>query len=239
MLPVLFIIGVLLLLLYCAYKPPPWLISYCEWRWPHVLWRVRTRSKIVALTIDDGPSEMTQDILNILKANEACATFFVIGSHVGSREQLLQELILNGNELGNHAMYDEPSRRLSDEVLSEQIALVQQQIESSYGACGRDPPPKYFRPGHGLFSTRMRNQLAQLGYRLVLGDVYPHDPQISSSRLNSMHILSMVKPGSIVICHDGTGRSWTLPMLQTVLPELKRRGYRIVTVTELLRHQMS
>lgn len=239
MLPLLFIVGVLLACLYMAYKPPGWLIGYCAYRWPDVLWRVRTDLKVVALTIDDGPSEMTQEILNILKANEACATFFIIGSHIDS-EKILQELVLNGNELGNHAMHDEPSRRLSDRVLSEQIAFVEQRIESSYQACGREPPPKYFRPGHGIFSTRMRNQLARLGYRLILGDVYPHDPLISSWRLNSLHILSMVKPGSIVICHDGSGRRWTLPMLQKVLPELRRRGYRVVTVTDLLRyHQLS
>jgi peptidoglycan/xylan/chitin deacetylase (PgdA/CDA1 family) len=78
----------------------------------------------------------------------------------------------------------------------------------------------------------MRNLVSKLGYRLVLGDVYPHDPQVPFASLNARHILSLVKPGSIIICHDR--REWTVPMLREVLPELKRRGYGVVTVSELL-----
>lgn len=236
MLPILLILGVLLALLYIIYRPPVWLISFCQRRWPDVLWHVNTTSKAVALTIDDGPSTMTQEIFDILKANDATATFFIIGSHVSGHETVLQELVLAGNELGNHAVKDEPSRLLSDEELSRQLVSVQEQIESIYMACGRKAPPQYFRPGHAIFSTRMRNLLSRLRYRLVLGDVYPHDPFIPFWRLNSMHILSMVRPGSIIVCHDGNGRNWTLPMLRKVLPELKRRGYRVVPLTELLNH---
>ena len=94
------------------------------------------------------------------------------------------------------------------------------------------PKNQYFRPGSGLFSDRMRKLLDKLGYKLVLGSVYPHDPQISWWRVNARHVLSMVRPGAIIINHDR--RSWTLPMLKTVLPELKRRGYRVVGLTELL-----
>jgi peptidoglycan/xylan/chitin deacetylase (PgdA/CDA1 family) len=62
--------------------------------------------------------------------------------------------------------------------------------------------------------------------------VYPHDPQIAYAGVNARHVLSMVRPGSIVICHDR--RAWTVPMLKKVLPELKTRGYRVETVTGLL-----
>ena len=71
-----------------------------------------------------------------------------------------------------------------------------------------------------------------MGYRLVLGGVYPHDPQVASPWLNARHVLSMVRPGAIIVCHDR--RPWTAPMLRKVLPELKRRGYRVVSVSELL-----
>jgi peptidoglycan/xylan/chitin deacetylase (PgdA/CDA1 family) len=63
--------------------------------------------------------------------------------------------------------------------------------------------------------------------------VYPHDPQIGYPSVNARHILSMVRPGSIIICHDR--REWTAPMLRKVLPELKRRGYRVTTVSGLLK----
>ncbi|KAI4165486.1 MAG: hypothetical protein LQ342_000896 [Letrouitia transgressa] len=216
-----------------VYKPPSLLVRYLQRRWPDVLWRVPTSSKVIALTIDDGPSEYTDEIMQILKSNGATATFFIIGSQVAGREKTLQDIVRNGNELGNHAMHDEPSRSLSDSTLVEEIHSVEEMMHKAYDVVGKEPPPKYFRPGSGFFSGRMRKMLGRLGYRLVLGSIYPHDPQIPFWRVNVSHILSMVRPGGIIICHDR--RSWTAPMLRKVLPEIVRKGYRIVTVTELLK----
>lgn len=67
---------------------------------------------------------------------------------------------------------------------------------------------------------------------MVLADIYPHDPQIPYWRVNASHILSMLKPGGVIVCHDR--RSWTVPMLRKVVPEMKRRGWRITTVSGLL-----
>lgn len=161
------------------------------------------------------------------------ATFFIIGSQVAGYEETLQDLVRNGNELANHAMHDEPSRSLSDAALVDQIQSVEEILHKVYTAVDAEPSPKYFRPGSGFFSGRMRKVLGRLGYQLVLGSIYPHDPQIPFWRINARHILSMLRPGGIIICHDR--RSWTGPMLQMVIPEIRRKGYRIVTVTELLR----
>lgn len=232
-------IGACLLIapLYIAYKPPTFLINYLQRRWPDVLWHAPTSRKVMALTIDDAPSEYTQGMLEVLKANNAAATFFIIGSQVAGHEETLRELLRNNNELGNHAMHDEPSRSLSDADLTTQIHAVNNIIRDAHAGVGMTdaPPPQnnYFRPGSGFFSTRMRKVLTDLGYRLVLGSVYPHDPQIPFWRVNAKHILSMLRPGGIIICHDR--RSWTAPMLREVLPEMERRGYRVVTVTELLK----
>lgn len=233
MLILLSVVSILLVPFYLIYKPPAFLIRYFQHRWPDVLWCVPTSSKIVALTIDDGPSEYTDEIMQILKANNATATFFIIGSQVAGHEERMQDLIRNGNELGNHAMRDEPSRSLSDSTLVDQIQFVEEMLHSAYATVDAQPPPKYFRPGSGFFSDRMRRMLGRLGYRLVLGSIYPHDPQIPFWRINASHILSMLRPGGIIICHDR--RSWTIPMLQKVLPEIRRRGYRVVTITELVR----
>lgn len=219
---------------YLIYKPPAYLLRYFQWRWPDVLWCVSTSSKVVALTIDDGPSDYTNEIIQILKSNGATATFFVIGSQVAGQEKTLQDLVRNGNELGNHAMHDEPSRSLSDATLLDQIHSVDGMIRKAYTAIDdAGLPPKVFRPGSGFFSGRMRKMLGKLRYRLVLGSIYPHDPQIPFWRINASHILSMLRPGGIIICHDR--RSWTVPMLRKVLPEIRRKGYRITTVTELLK----
>jgi peptidoglycan/xylan/chitin deacetylase (PgdA/CDA1 family) len=220
--------------LYCIYKPPNILIRYCQRRWPDVLFHVSTDKKVVALTIDDAPSAHTAEILRLLQLHGATATFFLIGSQITGYENTLVDLVRAGSELANHAMEDEPSRALSDDALREQIRTVHARIQEAYTASGTQTQPDnwLFRPGSGFFSSGMRMVVKELGYRLILGDVYPHDPQIPYWRLNASHILSMVKPGSIIICHDR--REWTGPMLQTVLPELSRRGYSVVTVSDLL-----
>ena len=233
MLILLSIICILIAPFYWIYKPPAYLIRYFQWRWPDVLWRISTSSKVVALTIDDGPSEYTDEIMQILKSNGATATFFIIGSQVPGHEKTLEALIRNGNELGNHAMHDEPSRSLSDAVLGDQIRSVGEVLQQAYTSVDAEHPPQYFRPGSGFFSGRMRKMLGRMGYRLVLGSIYPHDPQIPSWRVNAAHILSMLQPGGIIICHDR--RSWTAPMLRSVLPEIRRKGYRTITVTQLLK----
>lgn len=160
------------------------------------------------------------------------ADIFVIGSQAADNGHLLERIVLNGNELGNHAMHDEPSQSLTDEMLTPEILDVESLIHTAYLGARTDPPSRYFRPGSGFFNQRMLEILSRLKYRLILGSIYPHDPQISLRRLNARHILSMLRPGAIIICHDR--RSWTPPMLRRVVPKIRRRGYRITTVTELL-----
>ncbi|KAK3394038.1 hypothetical protein B0H63DRAFT_444237 [Podospora didyma] len=248
---------VLVLPLYIVYKPPSPLIRYFSHRWTDVIWRLwlPPSKKLVALTIDDAPSDHTRDILAALAASSAHATFFVVGNQVPGREHILRDIVLAGHELGNHGMRDEPARSLSDDELKKQIKLVEGIINDAYHAAGRARMPPnddvevdegevgtgmssrrrrnhYYRPGSGFFSDRMRVLVRKLDYRLVLGSIYPHDAQIGNWRVNAKHILSMLSPGGIIICHDR--RSWTPPMLQKVLPEMSRRGYKAVTVTELL-----
>ncbi|KAL5341674.1 hypothetical protein BJX70DRAFT_43110 [Aspergillus crustosus] len=295
---------------YIIYKPPQLLIRYFATKYPDILWHVPnlkpSTQPIVALTIDDAPSEYTTQLLSLLKENDAHATFFVIGDQIPGKEGLLREAVEQGHELANHAMFDEPSKDLSDEELAAQIQAVQSRIQRIYAAAGHGAeahdevkvedgeqdslfaaaagsftslsssvesgtedqrssgdteggngnsnandnpdglsdvgesipaaaggPGRYFRPGSGFFTDRMRALVQREGFRLVLGNVYPHDPQINVPWVNAAHVLSMVRPGSIIIVHDR--RPWTAPMLATVLPELKRRGYRVGTVSDLLK----
>lgn len=221
---------------YVIYKPPRLVINYFAYRWPDVLWHVTLpqKQKTIALTIDDAPSEHTREILSLLREHGARATFFVIGGQVSGREEILKEIVEGGHELGNHGMHDEAARALSDGELEEQMVKVEGMMQKAYAANAikNGPKHKYFRPGSGFFSDHMRVLINKMGYRLVLGSIYPHDAQISYWWLNARHILSMLRPGGIIICHDL--RSWTIPMLRRVLPEAKRRGYSFVTVTELL-----
>ena len=220
--------------IYCIYRPPRYVISYLRTKYPDVLFEVDTAEKIVALSIDDAPSTHTADIMEVLRENDAHATFFVIGSQADTPRgpETLRSLVHAGHELGNHAMRDEPSRDLSSDDLESQVRTVKAKLVDAYEAEGKILPNNYFRPGSGLFNFRMRDMLGNRGFRIVLGSVYPHDPQIPYPSVNARHILSMVHPGAIIICHDR--RSWTVPMLKMVLPELKKQGYKIVTITDLV-----
>src|SRR2546421_5411031 len=102
MIVLLAVMCILITPFYIIYKPPAFLIRYFQHRWPDVLWSVSTPSKIIALTIDDGPSEYTDEIMQALKTNGATATFFIIGSQVAGREKTLQNLIRNGNRSEEH-----------------------------------------------------------------------------------------------------------------------------------------
>jgi peptidoglycan/xylan/chitin deacetylase (PgdA/CDA1 family) len=218
--------------LWCVYEPPAYLIGYLRNRYPDVLFEVPTTEKIIALSIDDAPSGYTDEIMEVLAQNDAHATFFVIGGQVAGREKVLQRAVKAGHELGNHAMRDEPSKDLSNEELKNQIYKVQGMLKTAYEAEGKTLTNNFFRPGSGFFDGRMRELLREWGFRITLGSVYPHDPQIPYYSVNARHILSMAHPGAIIICHDR--RSWTLPMLRIVLPELRKRGYKIVTISDLL-----
>ena len=95
-----------------------------------------TPNKIIALTIDDAPSEYTRGILEVLKENEATATFFVIGGQVHGRERILEDMVNSGMELGNHAMHDEPSRSLSPTQLGSEMREVEGSINGTYASVG-------------------------------------------------------------------------------------------------------
>lgn len=217
---------------YCVYKPPRFLIGYLRGKFPDVLFEEPTADKIIALSLDDAPSAHTDEIMQVLRDNDAHATFFVIGQQVEGREATLRKLVAQGHELGNHAMRDEPSSRLSNDELEKQVNDVKALLTAAYEAEGKILPNNYFRPGSGFFNRRMRDLLGNRGFRIVLGSIYPHDPQIPYPTANAKHILSMAHPGGIIICHDRRG--WTAPMLRIVLPELKRQGYKIVTITDLV-----
>ncbi|KND01796.1 chitooligosaccharide deacetylase [Spizellomyces punctatus DAOM BR117] len=98
-----------------------------------------------------------------------------------------------------------------------------------------EAPVKYrwFRPGSGWFNSAMLATVEKHGYRTALGCVYPHDPHISNARLNAWHVLRGVHPGAIIVLHDC--RSWTIDTLKILLPELRKRGYAVRTLTEVYR----
>jgi peptidoglycan/xylan/chitin deacetylase (PgdA/CDA1 family) len=209
---------------------PEWLIDLVAKWYPGCLYHVPTHKRVVALTIDDGPDpQSTPLILDQLRRQGARATFFLIAERVRSREQLVRALVSEGHELGNHFMQDQPSIRLSPSAFEADLVMAHE-VLAPYGALS------WVRPASGWYSDAMIEVMSRHGYRCALGSVYPLDAAIPSGSLAVRYILRNVRPGSIVVLHEGGSRGWrTAKVLGQVLPELRRRGYRVVSLSELVR----
>jgi peptidoglycan-N-acetylglucosamine deacetylase len=194
-----------------------------------VLFHVATDQKIIALTIDDGPHPtLTNDILDVLADYGVRATFFVIGGRVAGNEAILRRLVAEGHELGNHLMTDLPSVRLSAEEFDRQLAHTHHLLRP-FG------PVRWFRPGSGWYNQRMLDQIRPYNYRCVVGSLYPYDAQLSSTEFVTNYILGNAQRGAIIILHDGTAeRQKTVAVLRRIVPALASRGYRFVTLSELV-----
>jgi peptidoglycan/xylan/chitin deacetylase (PgdA/CDA1 family) len=207
---------------------PEWLIDRMAAWYPGCLYRVATNQPLIALTIDDGPDlETTPLILDELHRHGARATFFLIAERVRGRERLVRNLVAEGHELGNHFTQDRPSIRLSAGAFESDLVHAHE-VLAPYGAV------KWARPGSGWYSDSMIATMERHGYRCALGSVYPLDAAIPSGSLAVSYILRNARPGSIVVLHEGGGRGRrTAKVLAQLLPELHRRGYRVVSLSEL------
>ncbi len=205
-----------------------WQVRRLEKANPRVLYSIDTATRAVALTIDDGPDPVTTPaILDVLARNGAHATFFIITSRVPGSEGLLRRMLAEDHELGNHLLRDEPSIKLSP-------AEFERQLRESHEVLSRFAAVRWFRPGSGKFDPPMLNTIEQHGYRCALGSAYPFDPQIRWSWFSKRFILSTVQGGSVVILHDwGANGKRTVKTLSNLLPTLRARGFRVVTLTEL------
>lgn len=208
---------------------PRWLVARLAHRSPQVVYFVETADSVVALTIDDGPDpETTPVILEVLGAHRARATFFLISGRVSGNEALVSGIVERGHELGNHLTRDEPS-----------IGLAPSEFEGALleadAVLSRFATVRWVRPGAGWYSDSMLSIIEAHGYRCALGSIYPYDSQIPSSAFAAFHILETVRPGSIIVLHDGGARGQrAAAALRRVLPELERRGFRVVTLSELV-----
>ncbi len=213
-----------------VWAPPNWLIDSLARLRPGCLYRVKLRVPLIALTIDDGPdSAGTPPILAQLQRHQARATFFLISSRVAGREPLVRELVRAGHELGNHLTRDEASIRLRP-------AGFERALLEAHGALAPFAPVTWVRPGSGWYSQAMIAIMRRHQYRCALGSVYPFDAAVPSAAFAARYILRNVQPGAVVILHDGGSRGLrTARVLREVLPELRRRGYQVVTLSELVR----
>jgi peptidoglycan/xylan/chitin deacetylase (PgdA/CDA1 family) len=125
-------------------------------------------------------------------------------------------------------MDDRPSKDLPVAVFDEDFDAMALRLERLGGG-------KLFRPASGWYDEHMIKAAAARGYQTVLGSIYPFDAQIPSPAFSSWYVLQNLAPGAILVLHDGEERGIrTAEALRSLLPEVRRRGYRVVTVSSLL-----
>ncbi len=185
---------------------------------------INEEDKVVALTFDDGPSKYTKDILDILKKYDACGTFFLIGNKVSFYGEVLREMLSEGNEIGNHSYDHKYLTRLSEEEVKDEINKTQDEIKRVTGYT-----PTLFRPTYGGYNNTLKSYI---DLTFVLWDADSRDWSIKSTEGIMYNVFKDVKSGSIILFHDN--HEYSVNALPSVIKELKKQGYKFVTVSELL-----
>jgi len=184
---------------------------------------------MVALTFDDGPGDLTDQILDILEQNNAVATFYVIGRHVETHSDTILRAHDMGCEIANHSWSHPSLDRLSSDRIRTQLQNTSDAIESLTGV-----PPSSMRPPFGNINSNVRNTSGELGLAVVLWSIDPSDYLPQSVDEIYKHIMDRVEDGDIILLHDVHQR--TVETTKRLIPALKRRGFQLVTVSELMHY---
>lgn len=183
--------------------------------------------KLIALTFDDGPHfRYTEMILDILKEYEVKATFFVIGQNAERFPEIVLRCNSEGHEIGNHTY----GHKIGDKGLEADIQRTDKIIE---GITGRRA--KLFRPPAGYVNESVKRAAENTDKSVILWNIDTLDWRHRSPDEIADGVLSSAKSGSIILMHDFiTPDTPTPDALLRIIPELKEKGFRFVTVSELI-----
>lgn len=184
----------------------------------------------IAMTFDDGPSAMlTPKLLDLLAAHHIKATFFVIGENVAEYPEIVARAAREGHEIGNHSWSHPNFGKMSDDAVRSQLRRTDDAIKSATGE-----RPTLMRPPYGSITVREKHWIHdEFGYRVILWDVDPYDWKRPGPIVVRNRILKETQPGSIVLSHDI--HPGTIEAMPSTLDALEAKGFKFVTVSELLR----
>ncbi len=203
----------------------------------------------VALTFDDGPDpQWTPKILNILKAKDVKAAFMLIGSQAQENVGIMQRMVREGHEIGNHTYSHPDISEVSTRQLQLEMNLTERLFASKLGL-----DPLYFRPPYSIDQEPDTDDQAEPAYRIqqmgytVIGDKIDTDDWNEHPRKTPQQITDTVLSylnrmqgrqdllGSVILLHDGGGnRSATVAALPVLIDALRAHGYKIVPVSALM-----
>lgn len=190
---------------------------------------VTVEGPFIALTFDDGPNEkLTPRLLDLLAQHHIHATFFVLGECVERNPDILKRAAREGHEIGNHSWSHPNLAKMSDESVRGQIKRTEELIAGTTGT-----RPTLFRPPYGSITAHQKHLVHdELGYQIILWDVDPLDWKNPGPTVVANRILKETRPGSIVLSHDIHAQ--TIEAMPRTLNELEAKGFKFLTVSELL-----
>jgi polysaccharide deacetylase family sporulation protein PdaB len=195
------------------------------------IWEVPTSHKAVSLTFDDGPlDKTTPEILNVLREKNVKATFFVVGEQVRRFPTIVFQEIQEGHEVGSHSYTHPRLTGLTKGRMAEELDKTEEAILKAA------PKPTLFRPPEGKYNNTLIDLAHDRGYTIILWSIDTRDWTAPSVEDVVNSVLKSVKPGSIILLHDGIYPSPTPEAVGYIIDNLKSRGYEFVTVSELLQY---
>src|SRR5947207_6164454 len=184
----------------------------------------------IAMTFDDGPSAtLTPKLLDLLAAHHIKVTFFVIGENVAEHPEIVARAAHEGHEIGNHSWSHPNFAKMSDDAVRSQLRRTDEAIKNATGE-----RPTLMRPPYGSVTAREKHWIHdEFGYRVILWDVDPYDWKRPGPAVVRSRILKETQPGSIVLSHDI--HPGTIEAMPSTLDALAAKGFKFVTVSELIR----
>lgn len=202
------------------------------------IYRVKTNEKKIAITFDDGPSPVwTPQILDELKKANIKATFFMIGHHIKKYPDIAKRVAREGHQIGNHGYAHSVLFYYTPDELEEDIKYSEYIIKEITGQT-----TTCFRPPKALITYREKEKIKSMGYRIVLWSLNSKDWVTFDDKYIVRYILRNIRNGDIILFHDSGGvfkteggnRSETVTTIPLLAEKLKERGFKLVTIDELL-----
>ena len=181
----------------------------------------------IALTFDDGPNTViTPQVLDILEENGAVGTFFLIAQNINPESaEMVRRAVAMGCDIENHSVTHSFMDEMSPEQIREEVKTCSEKITAITGRA-----PEFFRPPFIRVSQEMYDNI-ELTFICGAG-CEDWVPEVSA-QTRIERVLANAEDGQIVLLHDMEWNVNTVEALKTIVPELKKRGYRFVTCAQL------
>jgi len=190
---------------------------------------VETALPLIALTFDDGPHPThTPRLLDILKARNVKATFYVVATNAKRYPEIMRRMIAEGHEVGNHTVTHGNLARMTPDEVRKELRLAHESIVETTGIA-----PRSMRPPYGSITRDQKSWIKEeFGYPSVLWSVDPEDWKKPGISVVTSRLVSGARPGGILLVHDI--HKPTIDAMPATIDQLIDRGFQFVTVSQLI-----